>query len=236
MTPDTAKEALLNAHRFRHACKLFDENKKISEDDLAFVLETARLSPTSFGMQGCKLHVVTDPALKQAIKKVCWNQPQVDSCSHLIVLTTRTKDLEPGSDWVKSRFADRGMGADAQAAYYDKYASFHADLKSRIEGFMTRSMVGFFYRLFHKNRTAKDLYQWGARQCYIVLGNIMTAAAAIGIDSCPLEGMDKNGVEKALNLDTATEEVAVLCAFGYRVNAQPEKKRLPIETMTVFHH
>lgn len=234
MNNKEAKTLLLQAHGFRHACKLFDANKKISPDDLAFILETARLSPTSFGMQGCRLHVITDPALKQAIKKACWNQPQADSCSHLIVLTTRTKDLEPGSDWVKSRFADRGMPADAQAAYYDKYASFHTDLKSRIEGFMTRSIVGLFYRLFHKNRSSKDLYQWGARQCYILLGNMMTAAAAIGIDSCPLEGMDKNGVEKAMNLDTRSEEVAVLCALGYRVNEQPAKRRLPIGEIAVF--
>ena len=182
-------------------------------------------------MQGVRLIVVTDPALKAAIKKVSWEQPQVDSCSHLIVLTTRTQELAPGSDWVKSRFADRGMPADKQEAYYERYAGFHQDLKSRIEGWIKRGIVGFFYRLFHKGREPKDLYQWGARQCYIVLGNLMTAAAAIGIDSCPLEGMSKNGVEAALGLDTAKEEVAVMCAFGYRKNEQPEKRRLPLEAI-----
>ncbi|MBN2721864.1 MAG: nitroreductase family protein [Campylobacterales bacterium] len=45
------KKSLLEILNFRHACKLFDEDKKISKDDLNFILDAARLSPSSFGME-----------------------------------------------------------------------------------------------------------------------------------------------------------------------------------------
>lgn len=228
MEKETIKQEVLKAFSFRHACKLFDAEKKISEDDMEYILETGRLSPSSFGMQGWRMIVVTDDGLKAKLKKECWNQNQVDSCSHLVVFVTRTKELEPGSDWVKSRFADRGMPAEAQAAYYERYAGFHKDLKERIEGFFKRGTANFFYGLFHGQDKPNELYHWAAKQCYIPLGNMMSAAAMIGIDSCPLEGMSKNGIEKVLNLDTDEEEVVVVCAFGYRVNPQPEKRRLPL--------
>jgi len=144
MEKETIRETVLKAYNFRHACKLFEAGKKISEEDMAYILETGRLSPTSFGMQGVRMLVVTDEALKAKLKPACWNQNQIDSCSHLVVFTTRTADLVPGSDWVKSRFADRGMPADAQEAYYERYAGFHRDLGERIEGFFKRSFVNLF--------------------------------------------------------------------------------------------
>lgn len=232
MDKEAVKNQVLEAYNFRHACKLFDRSKKIDEADMAYILETGRLSPTSFGMQGVRMIVITDDALKAKLKPACWNQNQIDSCSHLAVFTTRTKNLIPGSDWVKSRFADRGMPADKQEAYYERYAGFHTALKERIEGFFKRSFVNFFYNMFHHGRNEKEIYHWGAKQCYILLGNMMTSAAMIGIDSCPIEGFEKNKVEEILGLDTETEEVVLICAFGYRQNGQPEKKRLPLREIS----
>lgn len=234
MKTEEIKQFVLESYNFRHACKIFDAQKKISNEDFSFILESARLSPTSFGMQGIKLLMIEDDTLRAEIKKAAWNQNQIDTSSHLVVFTTKTKDLEPGSEWVKSRFADRSMPVENQQAYYKKYNEFHTNLKERIEGYFKREATNFIYRLFHKNRNNKDIYQWGARQSYILLGNMMSSAAMIGIDSCPIEGFDKNKVEEILNIDTNQEEVCVICAFGYRVNKQPEKKRLPIETITQY--
>ena len=232
MEKEKVKQQVLEAYGFRHACKLFNTDKKIDEADMDYILETGRLSPTSFGMQGVRMIVITDEALKAKLKPVCWNQNQIDSCSHLVVLTTRTKDLVPGSDWVKSRFADRGMPADAQEAYYTRYDGFHQGLKERIEGYFTRSFINLFYNIFHHGRNAKEIYHWGAKQCYILLGNMMMSAAMIGIDSCPIEGFEKNKVEEILGIDTENEEVVLLCPFGYRQNEPSQKRRLPMEAIS----
>ncbi len=204
------KADILEAFGFRHACKRFDSARKIGDDDFGWILETGRLSPSSFGMQGCRYLVITSDDLKAALKPECWNQKQIDSCSHLVVYLTRTRDLAPGSDWVAERFRERGLTEEATAAYMQRYADFHT------------------------TPLATDRYQWGARQCYIALGNMMSAAAMIGIDSCPIEGFDKSAVEKILDIDASVEEVAVLCAFGYRVDPAPKKYRLPLASIAEF--
>lgn len=43
-----SKQEILDAFHFRHACKQYDPTKKISAEDFDFILETGRLSPSSF--------------------------------------------------------------------------------------------------------------------------------------------------------------------------------------------
>lgn len=205
------KKEILDSYHFRHACKMFDANKTITDEDFNFLLEVARLSPTSFGMQGVKLYVITDTKTKQNLKPLCWNQNQIDSCSHLVVFTTKTKDLKPNSEWVKDRFAERGLDDAMQKAYLNRYESFH-----------------------NEGEFTKDIYQWGSRQAYIIMANMLSAAAAIGIDSCPIEGFEKSNVEKCLDIDTTKEQVSVITAFGYRVNPQSIKNRLPQDAIVEF--
>ena len=52
------------AMNFRHACKVFDDTKKISDEDMKFILEAGRKSPSSFGMEGWKFLVITNDELK----------------------------------------------------------------------------------------------------------------------------------------------------------------------------
>jgi nitroreductase len=77
-------------------------------------------------------------------------------------------------------------------------------------------------------------YAWCSKQCYIALANIMTAAAAQGIDSCPMEGFEKQKAEQALSIDTKKYEIAVIVALGYRLNKQPQRSRHPKETRVEF--
>jgi nitroreductase len=211
MSIENIKKETVKNYNFRHACKIFDATKTISDNDFNFLLECARLSPTSFGMQGTKLYVITNKEKKQELKPACWNQNQIDSCSHLVVFTTKTEDLKPNSEWVKKRFSERGLSDEMKQAYLDRYESFHKD--------------GEF---------TKDIYQWGSRQSYIIMANMLNSAASIGIDSCPIEGFEKSKVEETLNIDTSKEQVSVITAFGYRVNEQSKKIRLDVDEIVEF--
>lgn len=210
MDKATKKQLLLDAYRFRHACKLFDETQKISKEDFEFILECGRLSPTSFGMQGVRLEVITNQELKEQLRPLCWNQPQITSCSHLVIFKTKTTALKPDSEWVKERFSERGLPEEALNKYLEVYKNFHTTLK------------------------CDDIYEWGARQAYILLSSMITAAAYIEIDSCPIEGFSKQELEQALDIDTQEEEIALVCCFGYRKNEQPQKLRLPLEEICEF--
>jgi nitroreductase len=78
----------LKAMAFRHACKAFNPEKAILEEQFASMLEVARTSPSSFGMEPWRLIVVRNPNLRKALKSACWNQNQITDCSELVIFTT----------------------------------------------------------------------------------------------------------------------------------------------------
>jgi nitroreductase len=201
------RESLTRSLHFRHACKLFDENQKIPDEDLRFILEAGRLSPSSFGMEPWYFYVVQDQTLKEKLHPACWNQPQITSCSDLLVITAKV-DAPVRREYYEAMFSRRELPPEALERYLDVYRHY-------IEGL-------------------HSIYGWTARQCYIAAANMMSYAAMIEIDSCPIEGFEKEKVEAILGLDTSKEQVALIVAFGYRVNEAPEKKRLSFDEVVRF--
>jgi len=197
----------LQAMRFRHACKLFDETKEIPDETVRYILECGRLSPSSFGMEPWKFLVIRSKEIKTALRPLCWNQPQITSCSHLVVILSAIESVRPRSGTPQKRFQRRPLPPEKIEAYIDLYGSFLADTFSDDE----------------------KTFCWTARQCYIAQANMMTGAAFEKIDSCPIEGFEKEKVEALLNIDTTQYQVAVMVAFGYRANEQSEQIRLPFE-------
>ena len=199
---------------FRHACKLFDETKKINDEDMLFILEAGRNSPSSFGQEGWKFLVITNDELKKKIRPHCWNQPQITTCSHLVVILAAIESLKPQSGIPAKRFQRR----DLPQVKIEKYIEVY---KNHLE------KTGIL-------KNDETVYAWSSKQCYIAAANMMTAAAVKGIDSCPIEGMDKQSVERVLSLDTKEFQVALVLPFGYRVNPQPKRIRLKPDEVYEF--
>jgi nitroreductase len=78
-----------------------------------------------------------------------------------------------------------------------------------------------------------DLTQWSVAQCHIAAANMLTAAAAIGVDSCPVGGFDPAQVTEVLGIDERRYEVALLIALGYRAEARPPRQRLPLDELVL---
>lgn len=197
---------------FRHACKVFDDTKKISSDDLNFILEAGRKSPSSFGMEGWKFLVITNEELKAKLRPACWDQVQVTSCSHLVVVLAAIENVKPESGVPAKRFGRREMPQEKQDFYLNLYADH---LKETLS-------------------SDANILDWTARQTYIALGNMMTAAAIKGIDSCPIEGFEMDKVEEILELDKSKYRLSVVCPFGYRINEQSTQLRLPLDEVVEF--
>lgn len=200
----------LEMMNFRHACKVFDNSKKISQDDFDYILEACRLSPSSFGMQPWKIVIIKDENQKANIKPMCWNQAQIDSCSHLCIIVGRKDIVEPSSEHVRDMFGSRGLPQEQVDAYIEIYTSYINEVK--------------------KNT---GVFSWVSKQCYILLGNMLNASASRGIDSCPIEGFEKSKLESYLGIDTTKEEICVVAALGYRLNEQSVKNRLDINKIIV---
>jgi len=197
---------------FRHACKVFDENKKISDEEMHYILEAGQKSPSSFGMEAWKFLVITNEALKAKLRPFCWDQVQVTSCSHLVIVLAGIENAKVESGMPKKRFTRREMPQETLDFYMDIYAKHLEKTLS----------------------TNDNIYAWTSKQSYIALGNMMTAAAFVGIDSCPIEGFEKENVEEVLGLDTSKYQLAVVVPFGYRINEQPTQLRLPFDEVVEF--
>ena len=198
------KNEFLKAMDFRHACKVFDDTKKISDEDLKFILEVGRKSPSSFGMEPWKFLVIQNEELKAKTRPFCWDQKQITTSSELIIILAKIEDVKLESGIPAKRFARRNMPQEMQDTYLKVYGDHLAQTLS----------------------TTDNIYSWTARQCYLAASNMMTAAASIGIDSCPIEGFEKENVEEVLGLDTTKYQLALVLPFGYRVNEQSKQLRL----------
>lgn len=200
----------MEAMQFRHACKRFRE-EKIPEKAFDQILEFGRMSPSSFGMEPWRFIVIEDAVLKAQLRPLCWDQPQITECSHLLVITADNECVLPGSEYVKKMFERRGLPPEGLARYLEVYKNHMSPQ-------------------FH-NREAIEA--WTHKQCYISAANMVTGAASLGIDSCPIEGFEKARVEKVLEL-ASSRSVALIVAFGFRLNEQPEHYRLSLEQIVTI--
>jgi nitroreductase len=210
------RQALLDACHFRHACKEFDPARKIGDDDFRFILEVGRLSPSSFGYEPWQFLVIQNPALRERLRAVTWGaQKSLPSASHFVAILTRKQDLRHDAAWLQD-FSRRIKGMNDEGL-----ARRTAVLKKFQES---------DFRLLESERA---LFDWGGKQAYIALANMMSAAAQIGIDSCAIEGFEQDAAERILAeaglLDRDRLGLSVMVAFGYRVQAQTPKTRRALE-------
>lgn len=207
------KQAILDAYQFRHACKAYDPARKISEDDFRFILETGRLSPSSFGLEPWRFVVVQEPQTRALIRDMAWGaREKVMECSHFVVILARQPAmLSPDGDYLP-RFMREVQHLPEEA------------VQMRLRFFRN-----FSEKDFELAGHPRAFYDWACKQTYIALGNMLTAAAMIGVDSTAIEGFPLEAMNSALAgrglYDPAQFKLSVMAAFGYRLNAPQPKTR-----------
>ena len=185
---------LLNALNWRYATKVFDPNKKIPADVWQTLERALVLSPSSYGLQPYRFLVISDPAKRAALLPHSWNQKQVVDASHFVVFTARTQMTEADVDKLIARTTDvRKIPAES--------LNFYRDM-----------MLGDLV----KGPRSRMAHEWAARQAYIALGNLMTCAAVLGVDACPMEGFVPSEYDRVLGLENSGYATVVCCALGYR--------------------
>ena len=179
--------------QWRYATKKFDASKKISEEQLNILLEAARLSPTSYGLQPFHVFVVEDVDIREKLKPVSWNQSQIVDASHLLVFANHNEfDASLVDNYLNNVSETRGVALEQLKGYGDFMKSKLLDLPGAL----------------------KD--SWTARQVYIALGNVMTAAANLKIDTCPMEGFERKAYDDILGLTEKSLTTTVVLPVGYR--------------------
>lgn len=190
---------LLDSLRWRYATKKFDPARKIPAEQWAALEQALVLTPSSYGLQPWKFMVVTDPALKAKLRPASWNQAQIEDCSHLVVFLAKKDITEADLDRFIARTAEvRSATPESLTAY---------------KGYMMGDLVN--------GPRHAIIGEWAARQVYIALGNFMTCAALLGIDTCPMEGLEPAKYDQILGLEEGAYRTLAACPAGYR--AQDDK-------------
>jgi nitroreductase len=191
------EQQLLETLSWRYATKQFDPTRKIPDATWEVLRKAASLSPSSYGLEPYRLVDVRDPAKRAALRAVAWNQPQVTDASHFVVFAIESKFGESQVDaFIQRSAAQRGVPADSLAAY---------------RGMMMGDLV--------EGPRAAKIRTWESNQAYIVLGNLMAAAAQLGIDSCPMEGLDPDKFDEILGLKEKGLETVCALPLGYRLDS-----------------
>ncbi len=195
MNPNSIPSSqLLDALRWRYATKAFDAKRKIPAEIWSALEESLVLSPSSFGLQPYRFLLIHDPATRERLLPHAWGQRQVVDASHFVVFAARTSVTEAEIDIFIAHIArTRGVTPESLASY---------------RGMMTGTLLGDGFKPMAAH--------WTARQVYIALGNLLTSAALLGIDACPMEGFVPAEFDKVLGLPAQGLAAVVCCALGYR--------------------
>jgi nitroreductase len=192
--PPLPCSTLVDSLKWRYATKVFDSTKIIAPETWQALEEALVLTPSSYGLQPWRFIVITDHEMKKQLRSHSWNQAQVTDCSHYVVFASLTKISEADIDAFMLRTAG-------------------------VRGVTPESLAGF------RKVVVKDVvhgprgqasHEWAARQAYIALGNFMTCAALLQVDTCPMEGFAPAEYDRVLGLAERGLTAAVCCAAGHR--------------------
>ena len=187
------KEEIIKALSWRYAVQVFDQSKKIAEEDLNIILDSGRLAPSSIGIEAWKFIVVENEEIRAKLREAGYGQPKISEASHLIVLARRTD--------VREHITNERIERTAKIQQQDPLEL--DPLKGMLEGAIA-------------NRSDEVLDAWIASQVYIPLGIMIEAASLLQIDSAPMEGFSPEKFDEILGLKEKNLSATVLLALGYR--------------------
>jgi len=208
-------DQLLESLRWRYAVKAFDPVRKIDSLTWKAMEQSMVLAPSSYGLQPWKFLVVTTAEIKSQLPAISWNQSQPQDCSHMVVMAVRKSMDESYIDsYVQSIAETRSVPVEKLAPYRSM-------------------MLGTVQKM-----DPESVRVWNTRQVYIALGQLMTAAAMLGVDTCPMEGIDGKAYDRVLGLSDSDYSSVVGCAVGYRdasdKSALAKKVRFPTRDLVEY--
>lgn len=205
----------LEALNQRYSVKKFEKGLQVPADILENILEAGKLSASSLGLQPYRIIVAESNGIKEKLIPAFYNPTQISTCSHLLIIVSNNEIKE---EYVGNYFNDISKTREIPLEDLNPFKesiSKHMNTLSR-----------------------EEMMSWSQKQSYIVLGNLMFAAALEKIDTCPMEGYKQEKIDEILELDIQKEKVAVTLAIGYRSTEDEfqnfKKVRKPNERLFKF--
>ncbi|WP_319379755.1 NAD(P)H-dependent oxidoreductase [Thiomicrorhabdus sp.] len=183
---------LFAALNWRYAVRAFSE-QKVPDKTLKALLDATRLSASSYGLQPYSLIVVESDEVREKLVPFSYGQDKVLNSSHLVVFAVHEQ-----------------IGDETVDRYFNKYQQITGKPYSSFQDYSDHVKQAF------ASKTEEQKRDWAHQQAYIALGQFLTSAAMLKIDSCPMGGIDQQGYDQVLNLKQKALTTTVVCPIGYR--------------------
>ena len=218
MTPEAIRDLL----KRRYACRDYDPNRKISDQDFHLILEAGQLAPSSYGFEPWHFLVIESESLKQALAPIALGaQKALASASHFVIILSRTQaSLRYDAPYIGYMMREiQGLPED--------FCEFK---QQRFETFQKED-----FDLLSSERATFD---WASKQSYLALAQMMQVAALRGIDSLAMEGFNRQAVTDLLTerglIDPSEWGVSVMVSFGYGLGSVPRKTRQSLDQLVTW--
>tara|TARA_Y100000385_G_scaffold168179_2_gene174176 strand:- start:8077 stop:8709 length:633 start_codon:yes stop_codon:yes gene_type:complete len=184
---------IINPLKWRYATKKFDPTKTIPAATIEVIKQGFNLTASSYGLQPVRLLIVNNKTILKELVPISSNQQQVGQASHLFVFCI---DINIDEAYIRS--------------YFEAIKSIRNTPDAVLSRFR-ESLISSF-----KSKSPDDIYNWGVKQAYLALGNMLTVCATQGIDSCPMEGFDPLAYDRYFKLNEQGMRSVLLMPIGYR--------------------
>ena len=198
-------EELLNE---RYACREFDMQRNVPQEDIRFILDAARLAPSSLGLEPWKFLVAQKPEQKEKIAQIAYSQNHIKNCNFIVILLSRLD--------FKDYFVDRMKKRNLPAERFEKTVSTYLPF---LEAMDERKKVAY-----------------AEAQNHLAMMQMVLAASSKKVDSCIIGGFDHEALDSYLNLDTNIYRSCMMVVFGYRKAGAlaSAKSRQPFDEVVEF--
>jgi nitroreductase/dihydropteridine reductase len=204
----------IDALRWRYATKKFDENRILSEDKMEILKHAFNLTATSYGLQPIKMVIVHDKKVQAKLVECSFNQQQVGSASHVLVLCI---EREINKEFIENYFN-----------YVQKIRATPNEVLTPFKDFLIDDF---------KNKHIDDIASWATNQAFLAMGTLLTVSATEAIDACPMEGFEPDKYDKILGLDKLNLRSVLVLPVGFRAKddkfSEFKKVRRPLSDVII---
>ena len=233
---------LLEAIFQRRAVKVFDP-VEIPERLREQILDAARVAPSSFNSQPYRFYWVESPVRKKSVAQLCMGQRPAETASALVVAVADIGSWQSTAQdqlaWMrKSGFSDEKVSEYERKAKIGKWILMQGWFG------VLGGLKWVVFRIVHLWKTIvmppvsrQGWFKWATKSTSLACANLMIAAEALGLNTCPMEGFDGRRLSEFLGLSSRHHEIVMVIAIGKksaRHEDQPQWRRPLTATVKVL--
>lgn len=235
-------DSILDAIFSRRAVKVF-EPVEISQSLRDDILNAARHAPSSFNVQPYRFYWVGSGAKKAQVAKLCMGQMPAETASALVVVVADIGSM-PATTRAQAEWMRASNFTEEKIRDYERKAKIGRIL-------FTPGPFGIFgafkravFHLLNLSMTSgmpplsrQEIFKWATKSTSLACQNLMIAAEALGMNTCPMEGFDGRRLSQYLGLSRRYDEIVMVIAIGKKSHSyleQPQWRRPLQTTVTVL--